>query len=106
MLVMTRLIIFLVSGISLLASDAESKISEPVARGFYQECLQVTKQEAENNKKVTNQMVQSFCVFNVNELDKLVDDKGYEKLMLKHHNPDHKSKEFDIMLNACKIHLN
>ena len=51
-------------------------------------------------------MVQNFCVCNVNELDKLVDDKGYEKLMLKHHNPDHKSKEFDIMLNACKIHLN
>ena len=33
-------------------------------------------------------------------------NKGYEKLMLKHHNPDHKSKEFDIILNACKIHLN
>ena len=48
---MIRLIIFMLSGISLLASDAESKISEPVARGFYQECLQVTKQEAENNKK-------------------------------------------------------
>ena len=105
---MKSLIIIILSLMMFFTQSVKSKISEAVARQFFQECLQVTQEEiGVNNKRITYKMIESYCICNVNELDKLVDDKGYVELMLKYHqNPNHKSREFDIILNACKKYLN
>jgi hypothetical protein len=104
---MKNLIILMVSLIFFFSQTAESKISEAIANTYYQECLQSTKEVVGKNKSITNEMIENYCICNVNELDKLVDDKGYVELMLKYHqNPNHKSREFDIILGACKKYLN
>ena len=103
---MRNLIFLTVCLFFLLNQIVKSKISEAVAQGFFQECLQASNEVFKNNKAITAKKIENYCICSVNELDKLVDDNGYEKLMLKHYNPDHKSKEFDIILNECKIHLN
>ncbi len=90
-----------------LSQIVNSKISEVIARGFYQECLQTTKEVTVNNKMITAKKIENYCICSVNELDKLVDDKTYEELMLKYHkNVNYKAREFDIILNACTKYLN
>ena len=105
---MKSLIIIILSLMMFFTQSVKSKISEAVARQFFQECLQVTQEEiGVNNKRITSKMIESYCICNVNELDKLVNDKEYVQLMLKYQqNPNYKSREFDIILKACKKFLN